>query len=890
MLSKKLKFMIFKSLHAAVLPILFLLAFPLFAFAQIQDEPAKKFSVRLPLISGTRYDSNFFSRIFLHHSLSRLLTEYHQFSVSETESQADFNFASGNIFSLAGGSWLWNSYEYQGVDISDPFYSGRAMHSFPLDGLNLVINAEQHKIIFSPLEEQQEFFVLRSLAGNIGPAIAYWKTFAKIPNHVPPQLRDILPPEERKGSVAAFEMFRHFRWPVFKENSFLNIDMYNRLGKTKHLNYDENGMAGVFYETSYAFHVKGNLRIPKHAWQREKSKAGFAEGDGLQLSQAAMGMEEKDEPEKKDFYNAGFLFSYLFRDKAGSEFYYLEQETSLASMLAVTGYFENTGEQLTQRYALSLAHKNTRPNKENFPYNIYRLTGQGLSPFRPFGDLFILKNQLSFVYDFALRQKNFFKLFVDSKNSILLHLPKQNNFEHAVYYADDAGSYKSLYLKKYATKKTAYALLEQEVYFSVNEKKKHGFYISARAGFDVDALVLPKESKAFISPTFRIHMQMLSGVYGSLSLTLGRENLPFNSEYAKFISDGYASSKNYVWNDANANKKAESTELELRGVLHSSSGGASARFDDSFRQPHYYYIDLPYHLPIFSSPSKDWYFSLLGHYRIFRQQAWVCYDGKPLDYGEYKDVVVNEDDEDSAAVFFETNGAKRYTVCNMKPSFFPAKKRTWFNNAPLYLSATTGFSGSGERFYFSLFFTAYLINGVTYFGNGPSQSTLGILDTSMADPNNFSAEVGKPIGRYSADRSYLGRLLFSYAYLKNFISTVTLSYRDGRPFGSFQHVFPDENGKHPAVLRKNVSGDNLLLYKGEFGKRDDANWNVDLRFLSFFDFKNGSRIEITLGIYNLLDLALSTLESAMTGKIASVRAALDLQVARGIELEVRYLF
>ena len=380
------------------------------------------------------------------------------------------------------------------------------------------------------------------------------------------------------------------------------------------------------------------------------------------------------------------------------------------------------------------------------------------------------------------------------------------------------------------------------------------------------------------SPFFDFGLNILNDHFQFLKIELGRKNIPFSKEYTTFLSDSYQSAENYLWEDNN-NDLAYHNE-EKTPILHSTTGGKYHQIDPKFKQPHYYYIDIPYNINI---PTKNdaLPFVLFGsslHYRIFKNQVWVR---------QSTDNQGNFEPIDGKNVYFPAYGEKNYIVYNLPPSFFPSRNRNWFNDSPFYLGATIKVAVQGVKFYISLSFTAYLVNGITTLGNGPLHNSLGIIAENQADPN----QKHKSLGKLDTDRSYLGRLLVNFWPVDFMSITTTLKYQDGQPIGKWGHYrSSDNNNNNVALLRENVSGDNVLLYNGEFGTREDAWFILDLKFLFLISIYQENDFGIYVNFYNLLDAGRSLSEMTFFRPDNGNRNVIEIQIPRGIQIGIKFKY
>ena len=216
---------------------------------------------------------------------------------------------------------------------------------------------------------------------------------------------------------------------------------------------------------------------------------------------------------------------------------------------------------------------------------------------------------------------------------------------------------------------------------------------------------------------------------------------------------------------------------------------------------------------------------------------------------------------------------------NLPSNLFPDENNFLFNS-PFYAGLTLKFSRLSRKMYFSLSFNAYLVNGISLNGNGSFYSSTGLLNENFANPNIQY----KGLGRYSNDRGYIGKLLFSYKILNDLTSILQIRYKDGEPFGSWR-TYIDSDSNQVAFYRINVNGDNLLLYDGEFGKREDNTWDITITLNYYWKIFH-LRGKAFFTIYNILDLGGAIAEYTLYDDLAKGRASLESQTPRGIYLGI----
>ena len=970
--------------------------------------------MKLPLIT------HFFSRRFLSPKLSVFLSEFYDYSVYQADATADFAGFDGHLFSFFGDSWAWKKYKLNGVDITDPFFSGRQLYAFDLTHHDLILSAHKGSLSFYTVPAN--FFSGNFLTSYAGGEIPYYKGIRQIHNHMASQLRDPPPPLDRRQQPFGIILEGAYTDILGERNADTTTSediggvasLKNRLEQGEFADTSLQDNSNLEDDLSIEKSVKSSLSFYSEVKQRkhmqfdEEGYQNQFDENMARLSFVYLGWNDNPNSLISKTMSWGAYLSGIYREHQYADFYYDEDETSKRLGFANTSFVNSP---IFGDTSLTLSYNRLAPNNISTPYNVFRVTGEGINPFQPdmhhidvrliynhdfvydvFRNRFVIANygeeagkargfdanhyslvalenaepifhsnlknddgsiinekselkgsnriddgndfvslnnnvsnveakngsdetnrsreQISrFVSLSEQNQHQFLMRFgVSAENTVHAGLAETKQWKKDVFFRtsfDDDNRYSSLYTSSFYSEDFWYWLFDNSLGFSLNyilplrkserfEKSTiHHFRTWASAGLDflgvgVDAgdskiareeFTLAKKNghgtnDIFrVAPSFSMGIEYLHQKIVSLSLSLGRENIAYTSEWGLFLARDYLYSQNYIWRDQNNNRENDGGN-EQSDTLHSTSGSAFHSLDQNFKQPHYYYLYFPlnFHLP------KNVVLGMSMKYRIYKNQPWVTYDGALEKYGSTRVI-------DGEEYFVENDGTKRYLLTNLPTSKFP--DANFFNDSPIFVGATVKLAWHSLKAFFSFSFTAYLVNSASWYGNGPIHNSLGVIEETMAYPE------GKGIGRNDTDRSYLGRILFSYQFHPVFLASFSLTYRDGQPFGIWSYVVDEDSseGSHVAWLRKKVNGDNILLYGGEFGNREDAIWNMDLRFLFLIPIASDKPpLELRLTAYNLLDLALEVLEYISYDRPTENRAALESQHPRAIEISLGYYF
>ena len=796
------------------------------------------------LYSGaTTYEDFFFSKQLLQYSIDNLIENYYEGAVNQFLSTGDFSFSDNYVFTFLGNSWIWNKYYYNGVNVNDAFFSGKTYHKLPPLGNSVTLDAINGSLAQNTQNRGEDFLYQEITIGGLGQHIPYYRFFFDDYTQQAPQVSSN-PPTKSRDVVGSFKSYGRKTFPFKskgREFVFLN-DIFISLQKRNFAKFDGSGFAGLFRDSSLAITLNNEFYRPA----------------------------QNDE-------TIGLLATYQYRSNLFAEFYFTPEQTANYNGFALTAYYLSS-RLLTQKHAVTLATKTIRQNGLQISKNIIQQSGEAIYPFYPSVSTLEITQDSFFSYGFSLLYQDFLKISSRFNNSFTFVNPERQEYLSTTFFSEgNPANNVALYLSEWTAGPFAYFLLENQISLEFNKIKRTGFLAEGEIGLTLNGFaILGEESLVRFAPFFNFGLNILNDYFQFLRIEIGRKNIPFSSQYPTFLSDAYQSAQNYLWEDANNNLIYESGEKS--SVLHSTTGGKYHQIEGDFRQPHYYYIDIPYNISI-ATKNQVLPLVLFGsslHYRIFKNQVWVK-QGRG-NQGSYETI-------EGQRVYFPAYGEKNYVVYNLPSDFFPERGRNWFNDSPFYLGATIKVATQGVRFYASLSFTAYLINGITTLGNGPLYNSGGTIAESQADPNQNQQNVG----RLDGDRSYVGKLLVNFWPVDFMAITATLKYQDGQPIGKWGYYeSSDSNNNNVALVRENVSGDNLLLYNGEFGTREDAWFIFDLKFLFLLDVYQENDFSIYLNFYNLLDVGRSLLELTFFPPNQGSRDVIEIQIPRGIQIGLKF--
>lgn len=785
-----------------------------------------------------KFNNHFFQNIFQEKSFSHFLEVFYEDATFAQETIGSFNKIDPLLFSLGGNSWQWNNYTFNGVKINDPFFSSTSLYHVDLKNKDVQINMINSQVdFFSIAPDGKTTFALQHNNGTLWDKFIYSEELTKLfGGHTAPQERKFFPPTERRkinGETEIYfstpiqlpQMLNSFLTPFFAKNWQFNSQFF--FGERKFLDYDYNGFKNTFNEE----YLYGQIQFLNF-----------------------------DNSGESDF---GFLADYKYRDKFFAERRYHLEETATLKQLNMTVYQKWLNRSLIT--SLDFGFKTIHQNQTNRSRNVFDLTGEGVEPYYPSAVICYINsnNRFDVTLPFSIQFKN------QLNNQFLSVFPYTTNQQIPHYY-QDREKYFSLYVSSVESRKFLYDLFQQQSHLE-KEFLVLNFLTKFSMGWNVSGFwIEDQQTHVSFSPSFHGEFFFVNNKQQQVSISLGRENPAYTTDYVLFLANNYYSRKNYLWEDDNNNKIIE--EGEVSQTLHSTSGSSYHKLAQDFKQPHFYYFSLPTKFKI----NRQWQFSSHLYYKTYRDMPWVALDEETQKLlQEVETVEADERGNESVSVL--KHGERNYILQNFPKNQFSDLNGGLLNFLayhPFALNLSIKLTYTMPRFFFSFSFRAYAVNGLSHYGNGAYYSHIGAFSEQSAEPNNEY----KSVGRYSHDRSYMGKILVSYLMDEKNSFALSIRYKDGEPFGSW-NIYTDEANNHVSFYRQYENADVAALTGvNRLGKRKDAHWNFDFNFRHQFDNKN----YVFVKLYNFFDLAAELIEYTHYQQESASRSSLELQIPSGI--------
>lgn len=752
--------------------------------------------VSVSAIAETEYSASFFRERMLQHSFESFLDNGAGNVVYLTETAGDISTPDATVFSIHGGSYLWNTFYFDGIRIDDPWQAGNTMYKPMLVHSGLVVAANDFSVSFFPEEVHKTFVSADFNKGGIGGVTAFTQPMVEW-FHSTAKDREKIPITERRRVKQSGRLY--FATPLCGKGSQLSA--YLNIGSRKMPDFDYKGIK-EFYSEDYS---------------------------SLMLHYSAS-------KEGKVFSKTGVLFSLLERDNLYAEWYYGKNETANFRALNTTFYGKKENSSRKTNAAISLGTRDIAHRDPDFSRNIFDQDGEGYEPWYPDSRDFFLGVQASDAHSLGAG----LSLILKTNTQMLAFRPNQQAMLNPIYMADNE-SWSSLYAYHWEAKPFNGWLLENSGGLIWGKEVRNNFFIDLGAALTLDAFLLQDTRK--ISPGYELDFAMRYQLSEKLRIGIkaGKKNLPYNAGHLRFFSPDYLNGKWYYWNDANGDQTYQTGE---QGDLYLNSGGAYVTMNKALRQPGYVFLDIPAEF----SPKGNgtWYVNFF--YKRFLNSWDVQFVGEAEDYGHF----VAQDDRS----YFFYDSPPAYEAVPLESAFMPEKTgfTGWPRTQPYYYGNVIGYRYKTDKFFLDLSWNSHMITAYSAMGNGFLHNSPGVLSETMANPNVRE----RMIGHSDADRGYYAQVQTSYKISVAFTAAFELKWVDGQPFTKYLYLSQQEDdGNQISVLPYIERGNNH--WAPHNGPREDGFFDTVLRLQYKNDIK-GHTFGAILSAYNLFDFGTNLAE------------------------------
>ncbi len=565
------------------------------------------------------------------------------------------------------------------------------------------------------------------------------------------------------------------------------------------------------------------------------------------------------------FDSTHYLATYSFRTNLNSEFYYSEEESSKYHGYSASFYGSATRGDLKYTSGITFAQHNTNHADINFSRNLYDQDGEAFEPFAPDGNNFELSHAILLEKQLSPHLKFTF----DGFNSLLYAAPTTTQFSNVIYtqmITEDSPT--NLYKYYWSAGSYASGLLENSAKLSTEGSLSKNLTYRADVALTLDAMLLGGGKSKF-SPNVEMQAGLsFSKGFFSAEATVSRRRVAYTIEDLQFFSDDYLNGEIYYMNSTQVGDRFTSTG----GALHSLVKGA--------QQPAYWALDLPLNFTFGSHR-----ISLLQSARKYVNNWITSYDKDASEYGYFV-----EDAQSGLDIFYLNSGASPSYIVDNYPDGIMGD--SFLTSSPFYFSSNVQYSYTSPKFFFSFAWQSYMQSGLSTLGNGPLHNNLGVLSESSANPNTLINTANPDsdymaVGRLDQERAYILRMFASYNLNKKLGFALNLKFKDGQPFSYFDHStqYDTQGNRQVAVYPSTTRGINT--FDNDFGTREDAFFNVDIRATYRTQIGRGL-CEMQLSFYNIYDFGTELTEYTFDQDLESSRYAMSLNIPRGLIFSFKY--
>lgn len=753
----------------------------------------------------------------------------------QLETAGNYNQPDRLMFSVDGNSFRWNKYYLDGFRTDSRFFVGSSLvqpdmteYSLDLDYFGSRINFTRDTVVDNSVSATFN-------VGNLGGITPFAESFLQLVSETATQ-RLYVPIEYRDHTQASGIVKLNYGIPS-GDRKYMQ-QLYLDYGSRTHVNFNEEGIDSEYPESYFRMNLRGELPI--------RSNRLF------------------------DGWN--YMLNIAQRDNLYSENYYDYDETARNNSYSLSVYGKKQTERHRYTSGLTFATNRIRHNDLDFSRNLIDQDGEGYEPWYPDGNM----SELSYAVNYERKLTDWLDFRFDGYNSALRFSTASREFSNPVYMKMIDEPFRSLYVYDWKSRSFWSGLLENTA--GLSAEKRLGKAVNFRAGLDftLDGMLVKGETMVRPNWQFRAGFDIRPCPWFQIQVNAARNRVAYTWENITFFSDDYLSGDISYWQDLNGDHAYQ--ENERTGYL-ASTGGSSHSAADGLRQQAFYTIDIPL------------YFRFGGH-KISFQNTFKKYVNVWWTTLKNSDAVghyVGGDTPDADAAYFLNGGSPlQYEVGNFPTALMDTDSPLNFlTNSPYYMSSLIKYEYENRKFYFSISWQSFMAAGASSLAHGPMHNDIGVLTEMAATPNNMP----KLIGRYDQDRAYVSKMVVSYNITDNFSVSAFVKFKDGQPFSHFEtRTVTDADGNTQlAMWRRDTRGINPMT--GDFGCREDAFYNVDVKATYRGKIARKYPFEVQLYGYNLVDFGVELHEYCFIphdyADYISDRFPLTLNIPRGLMLSFK---
>lgn len=787
------------------------------------------------------------------------LDNWNTFVCVEQETTGSFNLPEQQVFSVAGNSHKWNKYYLDNFRIDSRITPGSTWYLPDLMTQNLSLNYFNSSLVFTEADSVPNRLLLEGNVGGIGGISPGTKQIINL-FHTSATERLYTPLDYRSRMVGMGAATLDYTIHKFtsSKNSPWAFDyyypqhLYFAYGQRSLTTHNQTGINGANPYDFYRFQLRGVLPImPNRA-----------------------------------FSSIHYLLHANGRQDYGSEWYYDAPE--LGSLHDFGAAIYGKKQDYDESYTLGL-NWNThllRHNQEGFSRNIIDQDGEGFEPWYPSSAT--TEISLSTYYEKSLL--SWLTLQYEGYNSAIYTSPSSAATTNAVYaqFATDTLGHimpaEALYVYDWTMNPFWTGLLENRVGLKADYSPASWVRLRANLDFTLDGLLL--KGKSMVRPNWQaqIGADFHPCKWFRAEVNLSKQRVAFNYDDARFLSSDYMNGTIRYWHDTNADLRVQDGE---RGSVFSNTGGAYHRAQKKLWETSYAVLDLPVYFT-FGRHQVQFMQSFRKYWNVWNVQ----YDGPLSDYGEYRTAEVKTDLQvQNREVFFPYEGVeKRYVIKQKYADGVFGNK--WLTGTPFYMSSVIKYQYNGRKVTFGVAWQSYEMVGVAALANGVLSNDLNVLSESSANPNSTmnvqhpgTAVPHRATGRLDQDRAYECWILLTYNILPNLGVTLHGKFRDGQPVSGFSTTMAEDAAGNRRIEIMNSRTRGINVYDSNFGSREDAFFNIDLR-VDYRPQIANREWRFALTCYNIYDFGTALNECSFPENMRMTRHTLAICVPRGLLLQV----
>jgi hypothetical protein len=781
--------------------------------------------------------SSFFKNKYLHNNFVHYIDNLSDNISYQAETTGDFQLPDLQFISINGNSYKWNKFYWNGFRTDSRLFAGTNLYNFDLYNHSFNIDLFNAAVQFTTDSSTPNSVAFRYNVGGLGGISPYTEELVNL--YHPTALQRLFNANEyeqkildnRRKMKGAGSVFLNFNLQS-KGKKYLQ-QFYADFGTRMLVGFDFKGINNYYPEDFMKLEFKGELPF----------KIG-------QL-----------------FDQTYYLGNYSSRDNLFAELNLSSEESSKTRSNNISFFGKKKMGNIDYTSGITLSSNKLLHNDLNYTRNFIDQDGEAFEPWYPDAQVY----EVSHAITFHKQLKNKFNVFFDGYNSLVSFNPLQNKFYNAVYAENVNLPYQSLYVYRWNSDKFTSGLLENTLRLNTQRQLTDKISFKAELNGTFDGMLLSNKTMMNVNWQGEFDFRYSPNDWFAIELNFSRKRVAYNFDHVKFFSNDYLNGDVYFWNDQNGDHQFQAEE---QSEYFTSTGGKYHSVANRLKQQNYFTFDFPL---VFTFGKHR--FSMLNTYRKYNKQWYTSYavDADQLGYTVF---------EGDKPIYFLNSGVVQYQVDEYPKSLLHSD--TFYNflmDAPFFLSSTLKYEYTSEKWYVSVAWSSFMMNGISAMGNGPLHNNVDVLSETTANPNNMY----KLVGRLDQDRALAARILVSYQMNDRFKLTLSGKFKDGQPFTNFNTRLISNNSKDFQMAIWNNRPKGINPFDGEFGSRDDAFFNFEVRAsYSGKIFENA--FDLQLMVYNIYDFGTELVEFSFQPDQTTSRYAMEMNIPRGLMLTGKYYF